>query len=104
MLNLLNQNQIEELVDAIKGYQGQSIIICNLIKDESNSYRSQVFDSIDVDVNNIGIGIENSCEDDGNIIEFIFDKIKCTYVDIIDKEIHVVFDYMGMRYSMLNLV
>ena len=104
MLNLLNKNQTEELVNAIKGYQGQSIIICSLIKDESNSYRSQVFDNVDIDVNNIGIGIENSCEDDGNIIEFIFDKIEDTYIDIIDKEIHVVFNYMGMKYSMLNLV
>ena len=105
MKNVKVLNQIQEIVEAVKKYQGQNIVINNWTNN-NNSYSLQAFIDVDVTV------IENKVifEDENNIIEFIINEIENTYIDNIDifvdaiAETHIIFSYMDRKYSILNLV
>jgi len=94
-----NEKSIQELSNIIKGYMGKDIVITTID-------RLQVFDKVDISINDKIIILESENED--NMIEFTFNNIEELYIDEIDtfqgKEIHIVFLYEGKRYSMLNLV
>ena len=99
---MLNVESIQELVNAVIEYKGKNIVVTSID-------RLQVFDKVDVNINDIGFILESECED--NMIKFTFSKIEDVYIDEIDifedkdlKEIHIVFEYEGKRYSILNLI
>lgn len=104
---LLNQNQIQELIGIAEAYNGQDILITNWIENEDDSYRSQVLEGVDVYITENSLCFFDVNEDK---IEFPFDRLENIYIDNVDiftdecKEIHIMFDFMGMRYSILNLV
>ena len=88
---------IEELVDAIKKYQDQSIVVsCN--------NGMQVLDGVDVIVDKDIIYLNS----DEGYMEFKICEIgidnEDIYVDEIEGELHIVFIYDGIKYSILNLV
>jgi len=107
-------DQIAKLIDSIKEYQGQTIVINNWVEDESksNSRSLQTFTGVDILVTGNRIRLED--EDECNIIEFDIDEIEKnigdTYIDRIDifvgmsAEISIMFSYMGRRCSILNLI
>ena len=107
-------DQIAELIDSIKEYQGQTIVVNSWNEDESkgNSRRLQTFTGVDVLVMGNRIRLED--ENEENIVEFDIDEIGRnivdTYIDKIDifvdmsAEISIMFSCMGRRYSILNLV
>ena len=99
---MLNINEIQELSKAVIGYKGKDIVITTVD-------RLQVFDKVDISINDKIIILKSENED--NMIEFTFNNIEELYIDIIDifedkdlKEIHTVFEYEGKEYSILNLV
>lgn len=101
MENVNSINSIQKLVDAIKKYQNQTIVISSL-------NGMQVLDNVDIIITDDIIYLDT----DKGFMKFEIDKIgiddnnniENVYIDEIEKEIHIIFTYDEIEYSILNLV
>lgn len=108
--NVEVENKLQELIEAFKKYTGQDIVITSAIKGEDFSYRSQVLNRVEITVlDNKGACFEDGIGD-GNRFEIAFDKMEDTYISEMnifideEEEINIMFNYKGMKYSILNLM
>lgn len=99
---VLNQKQIQELVEMAKAYEGQTVIVSS---SDQNFYRSQTMEGVAVFETEKGLCFMDAEE---NKIEFTFSKIENPYIDVMDifeeeePEVHIIFNFLGQRYSIVN--
>ena len=102
---MLNETQVKELVNAMKEYQGQDIIVSSdNIADEDGV----LLESVNFVIKDKVICLMD--RENRNEFEFSLDEIEDVYLDKLDiyldsvAEVHIMFGYMGSRFDLLNLV